>query len=89
GYSWLGLEGALDRANAAALAERLKARLEEGRQTLVLNLERLEQADRLALAELAKALRRYRSRVRVVVPSDGELAACLAALARIFEPLTA
>ncbi|MDE2293589.1 MAG: hypothetical protein KGL53_16020, partial [Elusimicrobia bacterium] len=89
GYSWLGVEGALDRSNAAALAARLRARLEEGRQTLVLNLERLEKADRAALAELARVLRHYRERVRIVVPVEGELAACLGALARLFEPLLA
>lgn len=86
-FGWLGVEGTLDAAGARELAARLKERLETGRQSWTLNLERLDGADRRAQAALAKALRRHRRRVRLVLPREGEAAAAVAALARIFDPL--
>ncbi|MBI2362417.1 MAG: hypothetical protein HYV15_03420, partial [Elusimicrobia bacterium] len=81
GWAWMGFEGSLDRVTAAAAIERLRARLDEGRQTMVLNLERLKYADEEALAQLSAAVELYRERLRLVLPLDGPLAARLAVLA--------
>lgn len=80
-FAWLGVEGALDAVNGKAFGETMRARLEAGAQTWVINLERLESADRAALAALARSLRAHRRRIRLVLPPPGPAAENLAGLA--------
>jgi anti-anti-sigma factor len=64
----LRLEGALDGKNGEQFRRRMEAALARGQQACVVNLEGLKSMDRKGLALFYKTFRRYRGRVRVVLP---------------------
>ena len=80
---WVTVAGSLSVAGAERLASDLAKGLRKRRERLVLDLERLAQAENTSLDRLAEQLRAYRDRIRVVLPEAGNVAA-LAALFAIY-----
>jgi hypothetical protein len=78
---WVTVRGSLGAAGAEKLASELAAGLRKRKERLVLDLERLAAAERAALEDLARTLRAYGDRVRVLVPQSGELAGMAAMFA--------
>lgn len=71
---WVTVQGTLNVAGAERLASELAAALRRRKERLVLDLERLVDAEKVALEDLIEQLRIYRDRVRVLLPEGGELA---------------
>jgi hypothetical protein len=80
---WVTVAGRLNLAGADRLAAGLRDGLKRRREHLVLDLERVAQAEHEALERLAERLREFRSRIRVVHPPTREFAT-LAALFAIY-----
>jgi radical SAM superfamily enzyme YgiQ (UPF0313 family) len=69
---WVRVEGQLVLAGAQRLAERLAQTLQQRRERLVLDLNRLKTSEQEALQQMARTLERYRHRIRVVLPHTYE-----------------
>ena len=69
---WVTVRGTLNVAAAEQLAARLSHGLKRRKERLVLDLERLAQAEQDALENLANRLSEYRDRIRILVPLSEE-----------------
>ncbi len=69
---WLRLEGALTRANAEGVAEKIRESLERTQNRLVLDLKKLRWDHARDLQPLLERLAAYRSNIRLVVPKLAE-----------------
>jgi hypothetical protein len=72
---WVTVAGKLSVEGAERLAAGIGEALRKRKERLVLDLERLAQAERQGLEDLAHQLRQYRDRIRVVAPNAEEFAA--------------
>ncbi len=72
---WVSVAGTLSTEGADRLARDLVNGLRRRKDRLVLDLERIVKTEGAALERLAEDLRAYRSRIRIIVPEAGELAA--------------
>lgn len=68
GVSWLHLEGIMDRKNTAELGRAIREKLENSREKIVLQFEKIQSIDRNAMAEFYRALSKHRGQIQVVVP---------------------
>jgi hypothetical protein len=75
---WVRLEGTLTLPGAQRLAEDLRRALNRTKDRLILDFARLIQSERHAAEWMARELEAHRARIRVCVPSTGNLAAMAA-----------
>jgi radical SAM superfamily enzyme YgiQ (UPF0313 family) len=72
---WVTVKGSLNVEGAQRLAAELSEGLRKRKERIVLDLERLAAAEREALEDLARTLRAYQDRVRVLLPDGIDFAA--------------
>ena len=81
---WLRLEGALTKAHAEGLAEKIRESLERTQSRLVLDLRRLRWDQCRDLGPLREKLAGYRSNIRLVLPKVSAAHPELMLLASLF-----